>query len=150
MTIITVNRNICRTYVNLTEFACGCEPAQIKVSDVSIVLRRAGPGVLVCEEGFANVGCGAFIGPRKRLVRVNGPGIKYVGFDRDAQGRIGFLWDSKFLEATPGRWNGDLSVCDRVVATLRFQLGPRFILGEAACVENEVCPTPSACPPTCT
>lgn len=150
MSIIAVNRNICRTYVNLSEFACGCDLNNIKPTDVSIVLRRVGPGVIVCEEGHANVGCGTVIGPQKRMVRVSGPGIKYVGFDADVQGRIGFLWDSKFLEATPGRWDGIVSVCGKPVVTLRFQLGSVFAIGDVACVEDDVCPTPSVCPPVCT
>lgn len=149
MTIITVNRNICRTYVSLKELVCGCDYANVNTSDVHIILRRAGPGVLVCEQVFNQVGCGAIIGPRKTWFRVPGQGIQYAAFDKDAQGRIGFLWDSKFLEGIPGRWNGELFVCGKHVATLRFQLGSVFALGDSACVENDVCPTPSACPPAC-
>jgi hypothetical protein len=150
MSIITVNRNICRTYVSLSEFACGCDLNSIQPTDVSIVLRRVGPGVLVCEQVYPAVGCGAVIGPRKQYARVSGPGIKYVGFDRDASGRVGFLWDSKFLEAVPGRWDGIVSVCGKPVVTLRFQLGSVFAIGDDKCVENDACPIPSACPPVCT
>jgi hypothetical protein len=150
MTIIAINRNICRTCVNLKEFACGCDLTNIRAGDVSIVMRRAGAGELVCENYFADMGCGQFIGPKKRYVRVSGPGIKYLGFDMDAQGRVCFLWDAKLLEAAPGRWNGELFVCDKRVTTLRFQLGSPFVVGDTACVETDACPQPSACPPACT
>lgn len=145
--IITVNRNITRTCLDLTEYACGFDTKLINPSDVYIIVRRAGIGQLVCEPYYANMGCGEFIGPKKRYVRVQTPGIKYQAFNRDDQGRICFLWDSKFLEALPGRWNGELYVCGELVGTILFQLGSRFQLAGAECIENDQCPTPSACPP---
>jgi len=146
--IITINRNITRTAIDLTEYACGFDTKVISPNDVHIIVRRAGLGILHCEPFFANMGCGEFIGPKKRFIRVQPPGIKYCAFTRDDFGRIVFLWDSKFLEATPGRWNGELFVCDKLVGVLKFQVGSQFRNLGVECIEDDQCPIPSACPPT--
>lgn len=145
--INNVNRNICRTCFDLKQYACGIDLQVVQPSDVYIIVRRAGLGTLVCENFFANIGCNDWIGPKKRWLRVPSPGIRYGAINRDANGNVCFLWDSKFLEGQPGRWNGELYVCDHLIAVVRFQLGSIFQLGGAECVETDVCPPSSECPP---
>lgn len=145
--IYEINRHICRTYLDLSEFGCGGEQHPIRWQDVSIVLRRAGLGRLECENYFANLGCGHWIGPKKRYVRVQPPAIRYRAFDMDERGFVGFFWDDKFLDAEPGRWDGELYLCDEMIGIVKFQLGPRRMAGDGYCVPTDTCPVPSHCPP---
>jgi hypothetical protein len=149
--ILTVNRNICQHCFDLREFGCDCQTQVVRYQDVHMIVRRAGLGTLQCENYFADMGCGQWIGPKKRNVRVQPPGIKYPAFRMNDDGQVCFLWDSKFLEAEPGRWNGKLYVCNELVGEVKFQVGSRFQMGGVTCIEPDVCPVTSACPtsPVC-
>lgn len=145
--IIRIGRNTTMTCIPLA--AAGCASPSIALQDISILMYRLGRGVLVNEPGVWDEGCGKFtLIPcgylsRRRTV-VSERAIRYCAFKRDEQGNVCFAWDSKLLEALPGRWRGDLSVCGKPVGCLDFQLGDRLVTGAPVTHEADCCPT--TCP----
>jgi hypothetical protein len=105
-----------------------------------IIMRRVGPGVPVCETEWNDWGCGQ-LRPSKVWRRHPEPGIKYPALGSNRDGKLCFMWDDKLLNATPGRWDGELFYCDKRVATLKFLLGPRHQITGVECVPVDECPT---------
>lgn len=143
--IIRINRGTMMNCIPLQ--AAGCGAASIPLGDIYIIMRRMGPGVCVTEPAVWNEGCGSFsLIPCGYLARrrVPNPGIKYCAFKRDDAGNVCFLWDSKLLTALPGRYRGDLFICNEFRGCLDFMLGDRLLTGVGTEQQADCCPT--SCP----
>jgi hypothetical protein len=140
--IIRITPRTIKTCIGLRRELCG-DSELIGHEDVSIIMRRCGLGALVCEQEPVDWGCGVTT-TRKVYSRVPNRGIRYRAVEADARtGNVCFMWDDKLLKAEPGRWTGELFICNEFVGHLQFHLEDRLSIGGDDCVSQVQCPPPS-------
>lgn len=125
----------------------GCPaPTPLTVGDFCLIVRRKGPGTLCPHPGVWDEGCGKFsAGRQKAWERVPNRRIKYPAFEIDRNGRVCFLWDDKLLAGEPGRWEGELYHCNRLLGTLQFLVGDKYVMRRAESIGPDDCAPAQPC-----
>jgi len=116
---------------------CDGNALRYRVEDFSIIVYPLGGCFVERLPAVWNEGCGRFtdlVGTRwQNVIRRPEFRVKYTAMERDAEGKIVFILDSKVLEGPGGRWRGQLYHCDEPIGLVELQLVGGL---DVACVEN--------------